>query len=291
MAITLPNIAYVSGSFTVATACSLPEFSAPFPGINIVYLLTQEFMQYVNSYTALALDTPHPDFTDFLLVSEDKQRDMGGGIVRWTRTYAKFPQTYDQPSAFSYNFIGYFTGGGTSAIYGRERFVSGVAARIQFDYFRLDLATGNIYDALGAVVYGGTAGVLPSVANVPILPAQVYFAAVFNSVWAGLSADAIGYGPTSTTPQILYPTPYNSVQTIGGIDYYYPPAEAYPTREVYESWIKQTATVQRYTPGVNTDDVGTFVDTGIFEIVAQASQVSRWMGNFIERQTIFILPQ
>ena len=92
-----PNLRYTSGDFTIATAVSLPVFDAPFKedGNNEQCVLTQEFMQNLADFTPLALDTPHPDYTDFLLVSESEQRDATGGKVRWTRTYAKVPTDFN----------------------------------------------------------------------------------------------------------------------------------------------------------------------------------------------------
>jgi len=93
-----PNVAYRSGDFTVATAVSLPVFDAPFRehGINIDYILTQDFMIKLANFARLALDTPHPDYPDFLLVQESQLSDVSGGNVRWTRTYAKVPDDYEK---------------------------------------------------------------------------------------------------------------------------------------------------------------------------------------------------
>jgi len=92
------NVPYASGDYTVATACSLPVFDAPFKedGIKEQYILRQDFMQLLSAYVPLDLDTPHPDYSDFILVEESEQRDVTGGRVRWTRTYAKVPDAYEK---------------------------------------------------------------------------------------------------------------------------------------------------------------------------------------------------
>jgi len=115
--LSLPNRRYTSGDFTVATPLSLPVFDAPFKddGINIDYVLTQEFMQNLVDFEREALDTPHPNYTDFILVSESDLRDAGGGRVRWTRTYAKVPTDFSVARgtyAFTFpGFSGLVTGG------------------------------------------------------------------------------------------------------------------------------------------------------------------------------------
>src|SRR6478736_414487 len=91
-----PNLRYTSGDFTVPAAVTLPVFDAPFKadGNNEECVLTQEFIQNLADFARLALDTPHPDYADFLLVEEGEQRDAMGGKVRWTRTYAKVPEDF-----------------------------------------------------------------------------------------------------------------------------------------------------------------------------------------------------
>lgn len=105
-----PNVPYASGDYTVATACSWPVFDAPFrdDGVNIDYVLRQDFIIKAASFARLALDTPHPDYADFLLVQESEQRDITGGRVRWTRTYAKLPAGYEKARGnFQFTFPGY----------------------------------------------------------------------------------------------------------------------------------------------------------------------------------------
>lgn len=105
-----PNLKYTSGDFAVATAVTLPVFDAPFrdAGINIDYLLTQDFEQNLADFARLALATPHPDYADFRLVSESELRDITGGKVRWTRTYAKVPDEYTKPRGnFAFTFPGW----------------------------------------------------------------------------------------------------------------------------------------------------------------------------------------
>jgi hypothetical protein len=112
-----PNVVYSSGDYTEATPISLPVFDAPFraDGININYVLTQEFMQNLADFERLALDTAHHDYADFILVEESELRDASGGRVRWTRTYAKVPTNYsveDDTFAFEFpGFSGLVTGG------------------------------------------------------------------------------------------------------------------------------------------------------------------------------------
>ena len=89
----IANLAFQDGDFTQCQECSLPVLSAPFPSVNIDYVLTHEFMQFSLSYSPLALNTAHnqagtgtndfdTSYADFLLCSEGPRQDMGGGMVR-----------------------------------------------------------------------------------------------------------------------------------------------------------------------------------------------------------------
>jgi hypothetical protein len=102
---------YEDGDYTVALRVSLPVLSAPIPGVNAQYLLTEDWVQYEANYTPLALNTAHTDaaYTSFLLVSENGFRDLGNGVVRWTRQYAKIPDSHSEAVQVSYSFIGLLT--------------------------------------------------------------------------------------------------------------------------------------------------------------------------------------
>jgi len=102
---------YEDGDYTVALRVSLPVLSAPIPGVNTQYILTEDWCQYEANYAPLALNTAHTDsaYTDFILVSENNFRDLGNGVVRGTRKYAKIPSTHTEPVQVSYQFIGLVT--------------------------------------------------------------------------------------------------------------------------------------------------------------------------------------
>ncbi len=229
------TIAYTSGDHSIATAVSLPEFTAPFEGVNIDYVLTQDFQQLKASYVSTALNTAHPTEADFILVSEGPRKDISGNRWQWTRTYAKVPATYSQPQSTTYNFIGFYGtfGVGVTTATGRSRENLTVSARVQYDYFLT-----------------GIGGTYATPYLIPIIQETRYYAAFTGATVNNTFTDYIGYSQSAAVPQLAYPVP--------------PALTAYPSREVYEGWI-----------------------TAGTEIVAQASQVRRWMGNIIERETIY----
>jgi hypothetical protein len=133
------------GDFTVAKPTGLPVFSSPIPLNTAPYVLNQDFIQYLNNYLldhtqgVHALGTPHVDYPTYYLVKEGELRDQMGGVVRWTRTYAQIPASYNLPETFPYSFIGTLiqvgVGGGATVNITRTRQLWTVDSRVQYDYF------------------------------------------------------------------------------------------------------------------------------------------------------------
>jgi len=98
---------YTDGTYTTAAATSAPVFEAPLPHTSELLVLRQRFCIAQSSYAALALNTAHGTYSDFKLVAEGAQTDLGEGIVEWERAYAKVPSTFTEPGGqYAYTFIG-----------------------------------------------------------------------------------------------------------------------------------------------------------------------------------------
>lgn len=141
----MANLVY-DGDYSTAQAVTNPELSAPIAGVNANYLLRQDFMQSLSSFVALALNTPHPTYSTYYLVDESEKVDIGGGLVRWTRTYAQVPASYSEPGGnYAYSFIGFYGqfGINVTQITGRERQTEVVPVRINRDFFLV--GPGQIY--------------------------------------------------------------------------------------------------------------------------------------------------
>ncbi len=180
---------YTDGVWTTALAVSLPVFSAPIPALENRLVLTQEWEIALASYAALTLNTAHPDYATFYLVSEGPHTDLGAGLVRWTRTYAAVPPTHDEFQSYIYNFIGflgaYVVYNGTTNILqnGRERFSRRVTARITNEFFLV--GSGQTYT---------------SAALIPVISGQSYYAGSINAYY---NADYLwdgGSGVAATVP-------------------------------------------------------------------------------------------
>jgi len=252
------------GDFTTAQPISAVRYSAPIPGVNVDYVAEQDFCQLQANFSPIAVGTIHPTLANFYLMQETPLHPTEvADIMKWTRIYAKVPATHNLPASVVYTFIGYvgntmtITGpGGPAGTFGRPRFTKTVAARQQFDYFRLD---GTTYS---------------SIEDIPVIQEQRYYAPTNAGVFLQIHSDWIGY-----TTDILYPTPGSATGISGVTNAAY---SAYPTRSVYESWIANNNALLA-SPPVTVSSLN--------EIVATASELDLWMGNIVRRKTVWILPQ
>lgn len=147
-----PGAIYTDGDYTAVLFTRLPELSAPIPGINKDYVLKQECAQLEANFTSLALNTAYPNtagggddlYTSYLLVEEGPRQDIGAGVVKWTRTYAKVPDTHYDPCQISFQFPGFLAAGNGLALL-RNPFTRSVPGTIEYAYF---LAGTNTQSAI-----------------------------------------------------------------------------------------------------------------------------------------------
>src|SRR5216117_1546170 len=181
-----PDLEVFDGDLATARACGLPQFSSPIPSSTTPYVFTQEWCQLLKAFIALSLNTPHPsanmvpDYSPYVLVAEGPRSDMGGGMIKWVRTYARVPESHDEWESYSYPFIGltgrWIRGNQSQSVTatGRNRQSKVVSSRIAHDYF----LTGP-----------NQTYVTP--ASIPIIQGQSYLAGATPSPLEPLSTDFI----------------------------------------------------------------------------------------------------
>jgi hypothetical protein len=257
----------------------LPQFSSPLPNTSTEYVLQQDFMQFRANFSALALNTAHPssgltpDYSAFKLVAEGERRDMGGGIVRWTRTYAKVPDNYSDWESYSYPFIGMTTLQPDGTLITRLQQAWLVSTRLQHDFFLT--GTGGSYSTPG---------------DIPIIMAQVY---VFQTTW-----------PTSAILGGIV-TETQSLNPAAAVVKTWPTSEQYNAMisdALTNSWSATVSSVVLYNdntisgpPGALTGHMAGAVNTGSSvlggQIAVETSKIIRWQGNIWERTTRYALAQ
>lgn len=289
-----PAPAYTDGDFTTAQPVGIPVFSSPVPGSTVEYVFRQDFMQFRANVTALALGTAHPssgqtpDYSTWMLVAEGDKLDVGAGVVRWTRTYAKVPATHNEWESYVYDFIGTSpTGLNSSAGFGRLRFSARVTSRLQHDYFFVNPSLSN--DA---------APIYKDAGNIPIVRAFKYCAQFVDS---GTQRGGWHYPQDYVSDSVL-------VTGVGVLSPTIPSDTAYASMVRDASSNKWQAGVSQQiltsTTPVLVDIAGmkTYPDaypsgsppavTCLFgQIPAEDSILTRWHGNIFLRRSRYVLAQ
>jgi hypothetical protein len=194
---------YIDGSYSSAIACGPPVFSSPLPGIPDQVMCEQEFTCWNGSFTPTPLNTLHPDTnsgvgfwavnaakvlagtaTNFYLTSESSREDIGGGLVKWKRTYCQVPNSRLDISTISYQFPGLAAYSGTypsgAIVTLRTPITKAAPCKIVYDYFLC--GTGGTYSDASAIpvisqtryvsgIYNGA--ILVGLKDVPVLMPSV----------------------------------------------------------------------------------------------------------------------
>ena len=269
-----PAPVYQDGTLSTAKRSGLPVLSCPIPGDKTPYILSEEWTQLlVNSstFTPLALDTQHPEYTGYYLVEETPMR-ADGPLVRWNRIYAKPPSTHSEYETFAYSYIGrqLDIGGSSTLVQVRQSFR--VTSRVQHDYFFC--ATGQTYTTPGAI---------PSIVGLPYVSQASYLGATYGGIT--MPTDVL-YLAASTSPT-------------------WPTAEQYQTMVIdalSNAWGASVSNVVIYLtstlsggPPATSGHMAGVIDTGSStlggQIPAEDSRLTRWRGNMWLRQTRYVLAQ
>ena len=117
--------------------------------------LEQEFQQQNDSWAATAFNTVHAEYPGYYLQAESPRADIGGGMVKWRRTYMAVPPSYSFWENISYTFPAYpgylILPSGSSTPVGRGTVTppNGVTCRVQYDYFMV--GSGQTYATFGLI--------------------------------------------------------------------------------------------------------------------------------------------
>lgn len=177
------------GNFSVALEQGPARLIAPFPHTNTRYVLEQDYTVDFDSYSPLALNTAHPTLPTYKLVIEGALEDMGGGVAKFTQTFAQVPDSWSDSSGnYAYNFIGFYGvfGVNVTDITGRDRFTKTVPVRIQRDYFMV-----------------GSGGSYSDFTDIPLIAEQKYYANGDTNLETNWLADSppfsVATNPSRTT--------------------------------------------------------------------------------------------
>jgi hypothetical protein len=131
---------------TTAQADGPPRYSTPMPLSTEVVVLEQDFVVVESGYTPPSVGTAHPSATSYLLASEGPRTPLGGGVIKFTRTYCKKPTDYSTYESYAMAFIQFQTSGGIIRL--AANFV--VTSRIEHKFYRIS-ASGGDYTAVSSI--------------------------------------------------------------------------------------------------------------------------------------------
>ena len=275
---------YVDGDFTTAKACGLPVFQSPVPSSADAYIFSQDFCQFLANWSAATYGTAHgssgktPDYSAWKLINEGPREDIGNGVVRWKRTYAKLPDSFDDWETTSYNFIGTAPGsfGGLSTSQnGRLRFSELVTARVKHDFF---LVPSSFTDPItGDHVTATTAGDIPVVRALAYCQQFVYLGVQYGGYYYRQDYVSDAYVSSNPGGDLFQTTP-------SGTQY-----QAMVDDAAIHGW-NATASLQKLT-GTAPVLVDTAATVYGGQLVAEESRLFRYQGSgpIWERLTRYIL--
>jgi hypothetical protein len=279
---------FTDGDFSKPYMVSSPRFSQPFEGDSGEYVLEQDFWIHEKYFAPLALNTPHEStngdpslsYGNYVLVKESPTTKVGNGIVSWTRTYAALPASRNDTTTIAYTFIG-FLGvlvpttyvGNPTIPPGRPQFTKVVKCRVQNDYFiTLNNVPSQLASTLGAgsvatatqpiTALSGTV-LLNDASKIPQIPKQAYYLGQgywsAGPTWTPLFSDPVQAQAHGMSLGAIWDI--SGALGISGIG-----VNPQPTRTQYNVWVSNAT-----------------------EIVAEDSQIMRWMGNIYVRQTKYVV--
>lgn len=126
------------GDFTTASAVSAFRYIAPFAqfGIKTLYVVEQDFVIDVASFSPIDVGTAHPTLAGYFLAIETPYQSVNpNNIVRWTRRYSQVPSSFSRPGGtYNYTFPAILTGDPTTSRFTTKPLT--VNSRIQTDFFQ-----------------------------------------------------------------------------------------------------------------------------------------------------------
>jgi len=101
------NTLYHDGDFDTAQPHGARRWIIPFAGEgdNLAYIYEQDYVQKIEKFVPRTLSSPG-DIAGYFLVSESQVESIGGGIGRWTRTFARKPNPRTQWESFAWRVPG-----------------------------------------------------------------------------------------------------------------------------------------------------------------------------------------
>ena len=101
----------LDSDWSLAQPTGAMRFTFPFPNDSLSFYIEQDYTQAIDDFDHLPLGSKLTVVTGkrtvtTYLVAESPTKDLGGGMVKWTRTYAMIPVSRTNYEQFAYTFPG-----------------------------------------------------------------------------------------------------------------------------------------------------------------------------------------
>jgi len=104
---------WTDGDLTTPQIDGPKRWLRPFDDDFSQVVFEQDYQQFEDDFAPLNLDTPHDEILDAFLVKESEPQPLGGGVIKWTRTYSRVPASRAIFESYSWTVPGI----GTEAVY------------------------------------------------------------------------------------------------------------------------------------------------------------------------------
>lgn len=115
---------YADGDLSTPQIDGPKRWERPFDDDFSQYVFQQDYHQFETDFRPLALDTPHDEILDAFLVRESDVESLGGGVLKFTRTYARIPASRQAFESYSWLVPGI----GSGAVYASQSINSSSSA-------------------------------------------------------------------------------------------------------------------------------------------------------------------
>lgn len=302
----MASVTYYTASgqtaFNVAAPVGLPQWQQPFPEQSSQLVFTQKYWRTAVSYSPVALNTafdypgnlslyvPPASQVSFYLVAESDTTEVRGGVYEWTRTYAQVPSNRYEPIVYPYQFPAILSNASSVfSNYATVNFAAPVGGNKMYidPIFPVGSRVSLSYRYGASVQFGGAVVALDNAPNGTIIELDPLFIATtypraatfFISTTSGLRRQPLN-------------APGRAVVSYG----YFLATAGVPTFAITPQARQRFLLGSEEVPYVSNSTTPTAASyyalvTSYSWFVAEDEQVTRWMGNIMERKVTYVYAQ
>lgn len=266
----------------------------PFPELNTNFIYEQDYTQRLSDFLddEVSIGSAHPDDPTFFMVEESTPQNLGGGMVRFTRTYSQIPPARKEYESFAFTFPGMETGTlytpntvtGNSAttsngqttmtISGGSTISAGDSVRIHYNAF--DSVQQYSRYVIRTAISGGSTLVVPQIVDTLNSQPLYFFTA---------TKIELGREPRTETVSSILTYEYFLPGVSSGVDYV-TDIPLFVKDIIIDSDGLQTDTYTDATSPAISSYRAKIADGE--QLVAEDSVIRRWKGPILERVTRYV---